>query len=70
MLLRESFPLDLELESVVKPSGIDVLVDDPVLFAIDLDQGWRWVHMLGDCIWFCFREDVDMEDIINFPVQW
>jgi len=20
--------------------------------------------------WFCFREDVDMEDIMNFPVQW
>ena len=52
----------------MKPSGIDVLVDDPVLLAIDLDRRWRWIRMLGDRMRFCFGENIDMEDIVNFPV--
>jgi hypothetical protein len=70
MFLHEALPLDLELESIVEPSGIYILLHDPEVLVVNLDQRQGWVCSVGDCVRLHFRKDIGMENIVDFPVWW
>jgi hypothetical protein len=61
---------DLELELNVEPSGIYVLLHDPEVLVINLDQRWGQVCSVGDHVRLHFGKDIDMENIVDFPVWW
>ena len=69
MLLFETFPSNLVLESVAEPLGINVLLDSPEVLIIDFDWGWRWVTMMWDHVGFDFRKDINIENIVDFPMR-
>jgi hypothetical protein len=70
MFLHETLPSDLELESIMEPSGIYILLHDPEVLVINLDQRQGWVCSVWDCGRLHFRKDIDVENIMDFQVWW
>jgi hypothetical protein len=70
MFLHEALPSDLELESVSEPSGIYVLLHNPEVLIINLDWRQGQVHSVWDCVRLHLRKDINMENVVDFPVRW
>jgi hypothetical protein len=67
VLLRKPIPTNLKLESIPEPTSVDVLLHYPEVFVVDLDRWRSGFSAMQDCIRDRFREDVNMEYIMNLP---
>jgi hypothetical protein len=70
MFLHEALPSDLELESVSEPSGVYVLLHNPEVLVVNLDWGRGQVRSVRDHVRLCLRKDINVENVVDFPVWW
>jgi len=69
VLLSEALPLDLELESIVEPLGVQILLYDPEILIIDLDRRRSRIRAVQDRVGSSLRQDIDMENVVDLPLS-
>jgi hypothetical protein len=70
MFLHEALPSDLELELGSEPSGVYVLLHNPEVLIVNLDWRWGWVCSVWDHVRLHLGKDINMENVVDFPVWW
>jgi len=50
MFLSEALPSDLELESILEPSGIQVFLDNPEFLIVDLNRRRSGIYAVRDSV--------------------
>lgn len=68
MLFQKVLQADLKLEVISEPVCIYVLFHDPIVFIINLDRWQQQVLAVRNHVRLSLREDVYMENIVDFPV--